>query len=580
MAENAGGRPARRPAEMTDPEPLPGGPSALPDTLALVHATFDSAPGGLAVVGGDGRLLALNQAFVLLWGFPPDMLARRDTEEMRDFAARQMADPQAFLDRLRQAPAAAAPDVADEFEHLDGRILERRSSALQVPGTPGAVVARWRDVTALRRAERAENAARARLAAIFEHAGEAILLADDLGRYLDANPAACSLLGRPRDTLLGLGVADVLATSPDDAHTQWQAFLAAGRVNGEVELQRPDGTRRVARFSAVAGIQPGVHLSILSDVTDTVQARQRERELVTQVELAAASASLVFWIVDLRDPSMRLSDPTWPQRLLGYSPEAIADHPDALDEFVHPEDRGPREAAWRAHVLGLTPTFECEFRIRHRDGHWLWLLARGRAVERDAAGHALRLTGVRIDITRRKLAELALEQQAFTDGLTGALTRRRFLELAEVEWSRAQRHQQPLALLMIDLDHFKSVNDRWGHAGGDAVLRAFAATAREVLRGSDLLGRVGGEEFAVLLPQTAHDGAVALAHRLRDLVRQRPVVLPAGAAAYTVSIGVVTSGPVATAAGTIERLMHAADDALYRAKGMGRDRVLLADVPG
>ena len=563
---------------MTEPEYRPETQADPIDTQALVRATFESAPGGLAVVGGQGQVLALNEAFVRLWGFPPDMLARRDTDEMRQFAARQLADPQAFLDSLRRVPAEGAA-VTDEYEHLDGRILERQASALHVPGTSGALVARWRDVTALRRAERAMRAAQARLAAIFEYAGEAILLADDDGRYVDANPAACSLLGRPREALLALGVADVLAASPEDACRQWQAFLAAGRVSGEVELLRPDGTHRVARFGAVAGIQPGVHLSILSDVTEAVHARRRERELVTQVELAAASASLVFWIVDLRDPSVRLSDPAWPQRLLGYAPETISNHPDALDTLVHPEDRGPREAAWHAHVQGLTPIFECEFRIRHHDGHWLWLLARGRAVERDAAGHALRLAGVRIDITRRKLAELALEQQAFTDGLTGVLTRRRFLELAEVEWSRAQRHPQPLALLMIDLDHFKSVNDRWGHAGGDAVLRAFAATAREVLRASDLLGRVGGEEFAVLLPQTSHDGAVALAHRLRDLVRQRPVALAPGPAAYTVSIGVVASGPAVPATCTIERLMQAADDALYRAKGLGRDRVLLAASP-
>ena len=560
----------------TPPGGSPGGPPAPIDTQALVRATFESAPGGLAVVGGDGRVLALNEAFVKLWGFPPDMLARRDPQEMRHFVARQLTDPQAFLDSLRRPPAGTGPAVAEEYEHLDGRILERQAAPLHVPGAQGAMVTRWRDVTALRRAERAEKAARARLAAIFEHAGEAILLADDDGRYVDANPAACSLLGHPRDALCGLGVADVLAVPPENARAQWQAFLAAGRASGEIELLRPDGSRRVARFGAVAGIQPGVHLSILSDVTEAVQARQRERELVTQVELAATSASLVFWIVDLRDPSVRLSDPSWPQRLLGYAPGTIDSSPDALDAFVHPEDRGAREAAWQAHVLGQSPAFECEFRIRHQDGRWIWLLARGRAVERDADGRALRLAGVRIDITRRKLAELALEQQAFTDGLTGVLTRRRFLDLADVEWSRSQRHQQPLALLMIDLDHFKSVNDRWGHAGGDAVLRAFAATAGEVLRASDLLGRVGGEEFAVLLPQTDRDGAVVLAHRLQQLVHDHPVLLPQGMASYTVSVGVAAAEPCAPG-GSVESLMQAADTALYRAKGQGRDRVLLAD---
>jgi diguanylate cyclase (GGDEF)-like protein len=230
-------------------------------------------------------------------------------------------------------------------------------------------------------------------------------------------------------------------------------------------------------------------------------------------------------------------------------------------------------------VAGRSPTFECEFRVRHHDGHWLWLLARGRAVERDDQGRAVRVAGVRIDISRLKQAELALEQLAYIDSLTGALTRRRFLDLAQVEWARAQRHGQPVALLMIDLDHFKTVNDRWGHAGGDTVLRAFAATAGEVLRGSDLLGRVGGEEFAVLLPQTDRDGAMVLARRLQQLVHANPVLLAQGMAAYTVSIGVAAAEPGAPG-GRVEALMQAADTALYRAKGQGRNLVLLADGPG
>jgi diguanylate cyclase (GGDEF)-like protein/PAS domain S-box-containing protein len=563
---------------MTDDAPPPCPAVSAADIRGLTRALFASTPDALVVLDAQGRVALMNPAFERLWGFPPELLARRDTTEVRRFIAARLKNPQAYLDGLPQLHATPPAGRLDEVERLDGRILERHVWPLDQQGLPGAVVARWRDVTALRQAERRAQAAQARLQALFEHATDAILLADDHGTYLDANPAACDLLGRPREALRGLGIGDVVAMPAEQRARAWQQFLAAGRAQGEVTLRRPDGQLRVAHFSAVAHIQPGVHLSILRDVTDSVRERQRAREVATQMDMAAAHASLVFFIVDLREATVVLSDPDWAQHLLGHPPGQVAAHPDALDELVHPDDRALREAAWQAHLAGHSPTYECEFRIRHADGHWLWLLARGRAVERDDAGRALRVAGVRIDITRRKQAELALQQQAYTDGLTGVLTRRRFLELAAIEWDRARRHGQPVALLMIDLDHFKTVNDRWGHAGGDAVLRAFAATAGEVLRGSDLLGRVGGEEFAVLLPQTDRAGAVVLAHRLQQLVRASPVVLAQGLAGYTVSIGVAAAEPGAP--GDVEALMLAADDALYRAKGQGRDRVLLAgDAP-
>jgi diguanylate cyclase (GGDEF)-like protein len=133
-----------------------------------------------------------------------------------------------------------------------------------------------------------------------------------------------------------------------------------------------------------------------------------------------------------------------------------------------------------------------------------------------------------------------------------------------------------VALMMIDLDHFKSVNDAHGHAGGDAVLQAFVRTALTLMRGSDLFGRVGGEEFAALLPQTDLEGAAALAHRLGAQVQAQPVALASGPVAYTVSIGVAARAVTADDEVSVESLMLDADAALYRAKGEGRNRVLLA----
>lgn len=173
------------------------------------------------------------------------------------------------------------------------------------------------------------------------------------------------------------------------------------------------------------------------------------------------------------------------------------------------------------------------------------------------------------DVTRLKAAELTNLMLANVDFLTSALSRRHFLDVAEQEFSRSQRYNMPLMVMMLDLDHFKQTNDQHGHDAGDAVLREFVQTVRAVMRESDVIGRLGGEEFAVLLPSTAREGGQALAERVVELVRESPVVVAGYPIHYTVSIGVsCLEGDLSFAA-----LLKRADTALYRAKSQGRNCV-------
>ncbi len=164
----------------------------------------------------------------------------------------------------------------------------------------------------------------------------------------------------------------------------------------------------------------------------------------------------------------------------------------------------------------------------------------------------------------------ALERLACVDGLTGLNNRRHFLTLAESEWSRFQRYQRPLALLMIDIDFFKSVNDTYGHDAGDAVLKAVAESLHRSKRSSDIAGRLGGEEFALILPEATLDRAVAAAERYRTLIGGRPIIVLGRQISVTVSIGV---GVAETGMSGFEDLLKSADVALYEAKHCGRNRV-------
>jgi diguanylate cyclase (GGDEF)-like protein len=174
------------------------------------------------------------------------------------------------------------------------------------------------------------------------------------------------------------------------------------------------------------------------------------------------------------------------------------------------------------------------------------------------------------EIVERRQLEARWRRIATTDGLTGALNRVGFLTRGQAELERGPERGGGLALLMLDVDHFKSINDQYGHAGGDVALRHLVTVVRNQTRRGDLLGRLGGEEFAILLPAIAAEAAERLAERLLVRIAATPAIWRDGLINLTVSIGLA----LATRADrSIEQVIARADDALYRAKEGGRNRV-------
>lgn len=167
-------------------------------------------------------------------------------------------------------------------------------------------------------------------------------------------------------------------------------------------------------------------------------------------------------------------------------------------------------------------------------------------------------------------ANTDLRRLAATDPLTGASNRRHFMSALTNEWARCERSRTTLALLALDIDHFKRINDTYGHHAGDLALKAFVNTASAVLRPGDVIGRIGGEEFAILLPQTGLDGALGVAERIRGGIERLRIEIDGGALNFTVSIGVSISGGANT---DTTLLLRNADHQLYRAKHGGRNRV-------
>lgn len=210
---------------------------------------------------------------------------------------------------------------------------------------------------------------------------------------------------------------------------------------------------------------------------------------------------------------------------------------------------------------------EVELRLHDAQGQPFWGLVSASVVQFEGQ------PGVFVafnDITERKQLEARLEHMVNTDALTNLASRRRILEILEQEHGRASRYGSPLAILAVDIDHFKQINDNHGHDAGDEALRAFASVLRSGLRSHDSAGRMGGEEFMVVLPETGPDEALQVAERLRAMVAELAVCVDKKVIRLTTSIGIASLDSCAT----VEELIKAADHALYAAKDAGRNRVV------
>jgi diguanylate cyclase (GGDEF)-like protein/PAS domain S-box-containing protein len=255
--------------------------------------------------------------------------------------------------------------------------------------------------------------------------------------------------------------------------------------------------------------------------------------------------------------------------MYGYREGEVPNYASELDSRTHPDDLEQMEADRRAHFDGRAPTYSNEHRIQCKDGSWKWVLTRGMVISRDAQGRPLRMIGTHTDITERKNTEALIRQQAFFDTLTGLPNRRMFRDRLEQEIKKCKRDNQQLAILFIDLDHFKEVNDSLGHDHGDRLLVEAARRLQQCVRGSDTVARMGGDEFTVILSDIS--SPEHLEPLLNKILMAMNGMFQLGVEQVFVSASIgVTLYPLD--ATEIENLFKNADQALYVAKGEGRNR--------
>jgi diguanylate cyclase (GGDEF)-like protein/PAS domain S-box-containing protein len=409
------------------------------------------------------------------------------------------------------------------------------------------------------------------LATVFGQTMVGILHRGLNNEVLMVNQRFCDLVGRTREELDGLPMKDF--THPEDFPRNlavWEEHQKHGTKHGtpfqiEKRYVRPDGTATwcAVSVSFVRDENGDVisTITVAQDIDERKRAEEQSRESQENFRYLVELNPQIPWIADPDGRTIEISS-RW-LALTGLSREEVL-AADGWAKAVHPDDLESATRKW-AHSVATGEPLDDEFRLRAADGSYRWFRARATA-RRDETGAIVRWYGAEEDIHDRKLAEEHLRWAAYHDPLTGLPNRRLFQERLRQALDRAAASHQRVGLLIIDLDDFKQINDRFGHDAGDAVLKAFAQRLQGTASDPDDVARLGGDEFAIILPDVASEADVARV--ASDVIAQarKPLSGSNIGRDYRSSVGgAITSGPGMEP----DELLKQADLALYSGKAAG-----------
>jgi len=302
----------------------------------------------------------------------------------------------------------------------------------------------------------------------------------------------------------------------------------------------------------------------IRDVTERRQAEKARADAERRLELAVDIAKLGSWEWDLVEQTVYFS-PQW-KRLLGYQPEELPDQISEWSDRLHSDDKEDVIKTLERFIDRPSGTLESEFRMQHRDGHYLYMIAQAIA-DKNNVGKTIKIIGTMLDVTEQKLVEQRVREAAQHDPLTGLPNRALIFEYAGHLLAAASRKHSRGAMLFIDLDRFKPINDLYGHEVGDRLLREVAARMMACVRHEDLIGRIGGDEFVIVLPYLGKGyTAPTVAKHVIDAL-SRPFEIDELSLSISASVGI----SFYPAQGMdVDTLLHRADLAMYHAKANGR----------
>jgi len=381
----------------------------------------------------------------------------------------------------------------------------------------------------------------------------------------------------------GFEVCRQLKVKPHLAEIPVIFISAAADLDDKVHAFQAGGvdyiTKPFQKEEVIARVK--THVMLNQSLLEMTRIAEALRKSEASLKMAQTIAHLGHWEWHAATGDFNWSEETY--RIFGLDPQSCQPTYQTFLQAIHPEDR--ERASNCLAQLADKEYCDVEYRVMLAKGEVRVVQSKGQVV-RFGANQETKVfgtvqtvpqqpdtttMGIIQDITERKQLEWQLEQQANTDYLTGCASRRYFLEHAEQEMLRVQRYGGKVSMLMLDLDHFKTINDRYGHHAGDLTLQKLVAVCHHHLRSVDLFGRLGGEEFAIMLPETDCVRAREVAQRLCVSIAAAEVLLQEETSLrFTTSIGVAC---VSNNDMHIDTVLNRADQALYKAKREGRNRV-------
>jgi diguanylate cyclase (GGDEF)-like protein/PAS domain S-box-containing protein len=534
------------------------------------RATFEQAVVGMAHVGLDGGWLRVNQRLCDIAGY--------STEELLERTFQSLTHP----DDLKGDVGAMQKLVSGELRKYtrEKRYVRKDGSVVWIylvvtlardaAGDPAYFVSVTEDIDERKRIEADLKASEEKHRTLFESSRDAIMtLAPPSWKFTSGNPATIKMFG-------ARGEADFISRAPweyspaeqpdgrpsaDAAREMIETAMATGSHSFEWTHQRLGGGVFPATV-LLTRMEIGGQALLQATVCDVTERKHLFASLRLTQFSVDTTADAILWI--RQDASLSYANDAM-CRLLGYSREEM------LELKVFDIDALYTPETWRLHweEARQKQTVSAKSAKRRKNGTTVPVEITSNYIELEGTA---RLCSFIRDISERERNEEELFRLATTDSLTGAINRRYFLERCNQEIQRARRYGRRCSALMLDLDHFKRINDTSGHAAGDEVLRAFARLCTVQLRKTDLFGRLGGEEFAIALPETPPEGAVVVAERLRKSIAEARVDVSGTEIRFTVSIGVSELVPEDR---DVEDVHRRADEALYEAKRQGRNRVMV-----
>ena len=538
----------------------------MSETDHLLRIAFDAAPIGKALIAPDGTWLRVNPALCTMTGYSEsELLAGRFP---------LLDDPRALSGDL--------PELSMEkhYRRADGSQLWGQLTvalARDAAGEPEMLVCQMLDITQRRQQERTLRIAEQQHRMLLDRLPDAAVFLTD--RNLCAVSMRGSILtriGLDSAEYIGRSVEELLPSEP--RHMLMPLLRAALEGNPGATQYQSSRSQRSYRVEAVPLPDPDGTINYVMGVArDVTSQLAREHELdASRAELAEAKRSLeavlthtptAVYLKDRHQTFLLANEET--ARILGRTAEEILGKSlwDIYDEEVvarlDANDRAVMEAGEPMQYEEVAPHFGDEGR-QHT-----WLAVKFPVA--DAAGEIVGVGGISLDITDRKEMEARLQELADHDSLTGLLNRRRFYEELVAQLGRVRRYGGDTALLVLDLDGFKDVNDTFGHATGDVLVQRLAGVLHDALRDTDVVARTGGDEFAIVLPEADLTAAEHVAAKvLADVQREGHVSDGTQEVRVTASIGITTFGPADVI--TAEDLLIEGDVAMYEAKSAGKNR--------